>query len=347
MKQIIFLISVLCGFSAYSAEVTKKLKKSKKIVISEGKNNGFTKDSEACVYDDEDTEVYCGTIQKAKKTKSLMKVKKRKVFKKIKKGMTVKLKNADGAVTQTADASGATSTEPKGATNFKLGYILTPLTPSVYNVISYLDPDGNTVNTLWDADRVSSLSLLGFGAEFGFGIFGSKAAVGVRMREYKGFTIKANYTGDRSLYAETTLNASATGFYFDFNYLILDYGSMSLDFGNGLDIDSAALTMTTDQKSDSSEESVRIYEASSTATTISLRTNININFYFDPIGVQAGTSLLIPLTASVSDSITATDSQIDTNLGGGVTAEDDVRQAIGHDKGSIGLEMFFSAYFAF
>ena len=66
-------------------DIKKLLKKSKKVVIDEGKNTGFDKGKTACVYDGEE-EIVCAEIYKARKKKSYIKRKKRKIFKKIRKG---------------------------------------------------------------------------------------------------------------------------------------------------------------------------------------------------------------------------------------------------------------------
>ena len=340
MRMFVLFLALLTT-SSYGAEVKKLLKKSKKVVISEGKNTGFSKDQEVCVYDENNTEVVCATIYKAKKKKSYIKIKKKKIFKTIKKGMTISLKNPEAAA-----AAMAGSTKPKAAMNVKLGYVFTPITPSKFNVPSYSDPKGQTVNTLWTSDRVASLSLFGFGAEVGFGIGGSKAVVGFKSRSYKGYTVKSDYTDDPTHYAESTISASGFGGHFDFNYLIFEFGNILVDFGNGLDFDLTSMQYIVDHKNDNDSDVINIYEVTSDSTTISLRTNLNVGYYFDPVGIQVSTTLLIPLSSSVSDSISYDDATNEALLSG-IEAAADIRQALGHTNSDIGLEMMFSAYWAF
>ena len=341
-----FLVFALClfSFSAQGAEVKKLLKKSKKVVISEGKNTGYVKGLEVCIYGENDEQLHCATIYKAKKKKSYIKIRPKSDFPKIKKGMTIKPK--DPAVLAAMESKGSGGSGPKAATNVKLGYLLTPMTPSQYNMISYADSGGSQVNTVWEAEKTANISLFGFGGEVGFSLFGSKVVIGGRFRQNNPYNITANYTTDTTRYAETTVAASSFGFYFDFNYLTFEMGDLIFDIGNGLDIDSHSLVFDTDAKSDVDDEVTDLYDSVSSAMTISLRTNFNVAYFFNPFGIQLGTSLLIPLVTSTSDSITATDSEADSNLAGS-TPEEDLRQAIGHDKSSIGLEMLFSAFWAF
>ncbi len=338
-KLFLIMLLTLSTTSMQGASVKKLLKKSKKIVIDEGKKTGFTKGKTACVYDNDGQEITCAKIYKAKKKKSYMRIKKRKIFKKIAKGMTIRLEGEE------PQELTPTESGPKGATNIKIGYVLSPVTPSSYNAIYYADPNETPVNTFWKADRVSNLSLTGLGIELGFGVWDSKLNLGMRLRSYKPFTIRANYTPDRANFAETNLTATSQGFWIDFNYLIFDFGLLTLDLGNGIDIDFAKLDMDTYAKNDNNDDQTEIYSASSTFTTISLRTNLNFNFFFDPIGFQLSSSFLIPVSGTATDSITINDPQVTDYLNG--SGEDDVRQALNHKKSSFGLEMFVTFYYAF
>lgn len=356
MKNLLFLFLVVFATGQTdAATVKKRFKKNGGLMIDEGKNTGFTKGSEVCFYDNEDTEIHCAKVYKAKKTKAIIKIRKKKHFKKIKKGMTVKLKNADTEQTQAKVASeesqqeGAMEATPSTrGTNIKIGYVLSPITPSVYNVFYYGDPNQTAVNTLWKADRTSSLSPVGFGIELGIAIGSYDLNLGLRSRAYKPFTISANYTPERAFYAETKLNADSQGVWIDFTWMKAQFGTFSIDFGNGIDVDLSNLTMETTQKNDNDGGSeVTLYEATSNFTTISLRNNLNFNFFFDPIGFQLGGSVLVPLSGSLADDITVSDPQADQYLGGDNTPEEDVRAAINHRMSSVALELFVSAYYSF
>lgn len=339
MKKLIYLIVLLLlSNSAYTAEVKKRLKK-KRIMISEGKDSGFKKGVKVCIYKD-DEQVACGKVIKAKSKSAYVKIKKSKDFKKIKKGMEAKIDGDKGD-----DKKEGISPKVAGATNIKLGYILTPITPGIFNVPSYSDPQETTVNTLWSADQVSSLSIFGITAEFGFGIGSSKAVIGVRSREYKSFSVATDYTSDSSNFAETSISGISVGGYFDFNYLIWNLGSMTVDFGNGLDLDNTTVSLQTSHRDDADTIDNSLYTLESILQTVSLRTNLNINLFLDPLGIQIGTTLLIPLSSAVSDTIITSDTN-NTYLSE-LTAEQDIRQAVDHRQGSVGLELNFSAYIAF
>ena len=149
--------------------------------------------------------------------------------------------------------------------------------------------------------------------------------IGFRLRNYKPFTIRANYTTDRSRFAETNLSATSTGLWIDYNYFIIDFGTLSIDIGNGLDVDIANLKMDTVVKNDNDDSETEIYNASSDITTISLRTNLNFNLYFDPIGFQLSTSVLLPLSGTATDSIETNDTE-NVDYLGETTQEEDVRE---------------------
>lgn len=341
-RILIFLLMIGLLPNLEAAEVKKLLKKSRKIVISEGKKTGFTKGKTVCVYNESDEEITCSVIYKAKNKKSYARIKKRKIFKLIKKGMSVKIKEDSDESQMEASKD---ETGPRGATNIKIGYVLSPVTPSSYNAIYYNDPNETLVNTFWEADRVSNLSLTGLGVELGLKVWESKLNLGFRLRSYRPFVIRANYTPDRTNFAETSLTSTSQGLWIDFNYFIFDFGVLSIDLGNGIDADVATLEMDTYFKNDNDPTETEIYNATSTFTSVSLRTNLNFNFFFDPIGFQFSNSILIPISGTKTDSITVNDSQVADYLDG--LGEDDVRTQLNHKKSSVAIEMFISSYYSF
>ena len=354
-KMLSLLLLVIFAGNIEAATITKRYKKNGGLKIDEGKNTGFTKGAEVCIYDKDDTQIHCTKVFKAKKTMAFIKIRKKKHFKKIQKGMTVKLKNAVSSQTQTvADKETEITEETMEATpatrgtNIKIGYVLSPITPSVYNVIYYGDPNQTEVNTLWKADRTSSLAPVGFGLELGIALGSMDLNLGLRSRVYKPFTIISNYTSDRAQFAETKLTADSQGVWIDFTWLKAQFGTFSIDFGNGLDVDISKLVVDTTQQDDNDESfKVDLFKATSTFTTISLRNNINFNFFFNPIGFQLGGSVLVPLSGTAVDSITVTDPQAEQYLGGDKTPEEDLRAAINHRVSSVALELFISVYYSF
>ncbi|NRA65780.1 MAG: hypothetical protein HRU19_14920 [Pseudobacteriovorax sp.] len=345
LRSIVFLLAAFVLVDAHAATVHKKMKKGR-IRIDEGKNNGFEKGKEVCIYAEDETEITCAKIIRAKNKRSYIKIRKKKTFRKIKKGMAVKLKEG---ISQEATAEGGelTPTPASRGTNIKVGYVLSPMTPSVYNALYYADPNETAVNTLWKADRTASLSLAGAGIEFGLGIGSFDLNLGFRVRQYKPFTIRANYTPNRSFFSETDIQASSQGVWIDFTYLKLQRGTFSIDVGTGIDIDISNVTMETRQKDDNDTTDTLLYEVTSDLTTISLRLlNLNLNFFFDPIGFQLGSSVLLPVSASASESITVEDPQA-TSFLTGIEAEEDVKQALNHRKNDVGFEFFVSTFYAF
>ena len=68
MRRLLTIAALfLFAGTSEGASVKKLLKKSKKVVIDEGKKTGFEKGKTACVYTSDDEEIVCAEIYKAKK----------------------------------------------------------------------------------------------------------------------------------------------------------------------------------------------------------------------------------------------------------------------------------------
>lgn len=336
MKLILVYILLITTQIGFSAEVKKLLRKSKKIVISEGKNTGFDKNKEVCVYDENDSELVCSIIYKAKNKKSYARIKNKTIFKSIKKGYSVKLKEQSSTTTSASKSM------------LKIGYLLSPVTPSKYNVLTYKAPTTTGVESLWSKDRASSFAPFGANLEFGFGMLGSKAAIGIKYRSFKGYAIKTDYSSsDASQFAETTTDGTSFSAYFDYFYLSTSLGTFGLDVGSGLDFDMSSVSMTSQLKNDAGTQDTTIYDVSSSASLISLRVlSANLNIDLDPLGFTLGTSILIPVSSSTSTNADVNDSQID-QLDNNVTAINDVSNMLDHTNSSVGIELVFASYFSF
>ncbi len=354
MKALLLVLLGLYAASSYQAEAAEveKIVKKRYVKIDEGKSDGFEKKKKVCFYNDDDKKIGCGRVVKATSSAAYVRVSSKRA-KMIKAGMTAKLEDKSSSVASSDQGdSSSSSSSPKGASNLKVGYLLTALTPAKYNALSYeypYDEQGNALssNTLWTVEKEVAASTLGFGAELGFGVGASKMTVGARMRVYKSTTVKSNYDANLNNFSETRMSATAVGAWIDYYYYMMNFGRLSLDIGNGLDIDSSNIAFKMEQKQDGSTDAETLYEASSSLLTASLRTNINLNFFLDPVGLQFGTAILVPLSASQSFSADTINDPQTANLDGSSTAEEDLKTQISHGAASVGVEFFMAAYYAF
>ncbi|MFW7378318.1 MAG: hypothetical protein ACOH5I_05895 [Oligoflexus sp.] len=359
-KMSLPFMPILCLLWTVQVEAAnvRGIVKEKYISIDAGTNQGFVKKARVCFYD-QGTRIACGLVVQAKEKRSFARVAE-KNLKKIKKGLEVRLyesgstttaSKSNTSTTEEKKQEEASNTEDNGASNLKLAYILTPQTPATYHAVSYFSPfdnngDAAQVSTLWDRDRDIITSALGFGLELGLGIGSSKLTIGGRMRLYKGTTVKSFYDDDENNFAETRMTGSSVGAWSDFYYLSFDYGVLSIDIGNGIDLDISQVTMSMEQKSEVNDNTTKMYDYKSSLTIASLRTNILFNLYFGPMGLQFGSFFTIPLSSSGSPSVTVDDPQALTSLAE-ITPEEDVIEAVNHRAASFGIELFFSAYYAF
>lgn len=357
MKLQVLLPVLLIGFSWVwgphlfaNTGTVRGIVKDKFIAVDAGTNKGFEQRVRVCIFD-MGARVACGLVVQARADRSFVRVRPENL-KKVRKGMEVRL--FDSSTRQSTAQTTDQTSQANGASNLKMAYILTPMAPATYHAVSYATPtdaENPPVSTLWDRDRDVITSVLGFGAELGLGIGSSKMTVGGRMRIYKGTTIKSFYNEDRDpngVFAETRMAGSAFGAWADFYYLSMNFGTLSIDIGNGLDLDFSEVTMTMTQK-EGRDVSIaeEMYNYKSNLMVASLRTNLVFNLFFDPLGIQFGTFLTVPLTSSLSTSVTVDDPQSIDGLDQASSPEDDLIDAINHRASGFGVELFFSAYYAF
>ena len=353
-KRISFVAAILFCFATLSApalgqKVVGKNKKRKVIRISGGKAKGFIKGARVCFFGKKGKKVACGKVVRAGGKASFAKVSPKR-FRRVRKGMTAKLQGAagqaEGALADATDSvtQGSTSGAPSHLTNFKLGYIISFLSPATYEKLTYSPPAADasegSVGSLWKADSTSSLSIFGFIAEGDFGIGDSMAAsFGLRFRYYRDFIAQSDYSAtEKNLYVETEQTASAMGFYTDFTFLNIGTSGTFFQMSSGLDYDMSTVEFKATQKDDDGEDvQGEIASATSSLSVISLRLGMDVGMtIFDPIGILGGINLLVPVAemgASFSGKINDTN---ETLLSG--SGDEDLETALDHKKASFGAE---------
>lgn len=286
--------------------------------------------------------------------------------------MRIELYQANSQITQSVQADEAppseTIEEKTLASNFKIGYLATAFSSSSYDVISYKYPyQGDppvreeSVDTLWEAENSTTSTPIGVASEFSLGLGSNmRLNLGARFRLFKTTNAASNLNDLQESnvlyeYAETKIDSSAAGIWFDYYYLNLKMSEkLSLEIGNGLDFDQSRVELVMNEKSDLDEnkalEAIRI---KSILNTVSLRTNFALNYYLDPLGFQLSTAITIPLSSQVSQVLEQTNSedssflQDKSLLGNDDKVEEDLISQLNHRASGFGLEIMLSAYYGF
>lgn len=350
MKAINYILAAIfwsLAFNTAHAATIKKIIKKKYFLIDEGPAEGFKKSAKVCVYDGE-KKIACGKVVKSKGKKSIIRVSKSKT-KLVKKGFTVNLYKKKST---SSDAPLAKNSDKKESRKFALsaGYSLTAASPSAYNINSYIPPydesgQAQKYNTLWKKETSDASSLIGFGGTFDYYFGGSKLGAGARYRVHQPRIIESNYDISED-FLNSNISASALGFWLDYYFKLLNFGSFSISAGAGGDIDISDVVITIDKESADGSTSETYYEITSSLSTISLRLALEAELAIGFYGFRLNTNVLIPVTANPTFSAEISDPQVE-NYTDGINATDDFEETLAHRKQSYGLEILMSTYISF
>lgn len=337
----------LMSSPALGAKVKKVIKSKKRVLIDMGKDDGITKGMKICFFKkSKKRKAACGKVIKAWGNKAYVRVKR---ISKIKKGM-------QAAISSKGKKKKGKEMMAKGSNPhlLKVNYIMTLATVSAYNNLSYqYDQNNGTFSSLWEPVTAANAALLGFGADYEMPLGKNTLGLGVKYKQYTssqgkaGSFITSDFGNQATRFILVSQTATAFGFFADYLYLNFDLSkNLKIKVGNGVDFDIASMTMTADERDDNDGSiNKRIYEVSSSATTISLRTVANAYMMFGKFGLGGGVNLMIPLTTSLKQTA-ASDNQFANQLGGNITPEEDVLKMIDHRKNGFGMEFIFSAFYA-
>ena len=328
--RLLIMMNLGLSYAAHGATVLKFSKKLRSVIIDEGSDSGIAKKDKICFYHNNKARG-CGRVTKVKSNKAYVKVGK-KTIRRIKKGMEARPKGGSGG--GVAGGQG---------TNIKLAYILGMMSPAVYQNLSYKTPEGAAATTLWEQSEKSQFAPLGFGLELGLDMFG-QMAVGFRSSTYTPFKAESDYD-TTGRFAETVTSASSVGLWFDYYFMSMEMMGLNVNIGAGLDIDNSSVTFESNQKTDDGSENNPLATATSKAMVISIRIPIAISLPLGPIALGASPIFFLPASASASFSGEVTDANA-ASLDG-TTGEADLETALGHTKNGFGLQMMFSAAYAF
>ena len=357
MSKLLWLCCFIVFFAsgAYSATVTAVRTEKGIVKIDEGVAGGFKKGVKICFFNEDKKRLGCAKVAKSTPDYSLIRIKSKKLLARIKKGMTAELQNGAGV-----EASGEV-TVAEGSSDFrnnlKLGYLFTAITPTKFNKLTYKAPSSASasgLDSLWEAESVTSRSLFSVIAEGEFGIGASIAlAIGLRYRMFGAYEATSDYNTDPTLiekYVALEQESSSVGIYSDFNFLSIAFTpSFIWNLSSGIDIDMPSVDFKATQKSDAGSDSVDIASYKSSMTLLSLRLGTDLTYVLSPIGlIIPGITLVVPLTSfGDKESATVNDPQAAMLSAGQEGGKADLIKSVGHVKNSFALEVLLGASIIF
>ncbi len=352
MNKHILLLGLLLTSSLAEGATVKSIKAPKRIVIlNEGTKTGFMKKKKVCFYDPSGKMLACGRVRAAKSKTSSVLLKKEEDLAKITVGMEAKIAvDNTKDVKISIDETEAAPVEEAYVAPYYVGLFgaFSVKDEASYRNIYYETPLGQNVESMWSPE--SDVKAVGLGAEFGIGIGTYTLALGARSRTYSPKKIVSDYddadqNNDFEKYVESSGRGISTGYWLDFYYVHWDLGIASLNIGNGIDMDQSIVKFEAEQLSDDSDDIRKLYKAKSTLKTLSLRTDLLLDFKFGPVGFRMGTIIFAPLSQSSKISAETTDA-FATNFLKNKTVEEDLKEVLGH-KASVGVDMLLMGYFSF
>ncbi len=339
--------------SAANGATVKKIKAPKRLVIlDEGTRNGFFKKKKVCFYDADKKKVACGRVKAAKGKSSSVLFKKEADVAKITLGMEADIEISDNKEVKITIDENAPPPVEGGylASNYIALFGSFPLRDTItYQNLIYDTPLGQDTDSMWKQD--SAVKSVGIGGEIGFGFQSLTLSIGARSRTFSPKRVQADYdnkVGDPAVFeefVESIGSASSLGYWLDLSYLRWDYGVASLNFGNGIEIDTSKVTFTLDHKSDENAAVDRYYDATSELSATSLRSSLLLDFKFGPVGFKLGSILFIPVAQKEVLTLTQTD-PFTAQFLKGITPDEDLKLKLGH-KAQTGVELLLMGYISF
>jgi hypothetical protein len=350
-RSILAIVCFIFSNLVYAGTVTKVDAKKKLVTIDQGSDAGIAKDAEVCFTDEAGKKITCGFVKSVKTNTAVVKVKSKKAIKKIVEGTTAAL-SAGG---ETAATGGEKKVGKGGAKLMAIRLLFLPaiLAQAVYNNMTYATPElEGTVETLWEPRKKSKSAITSIGFEFDLVAYG--IALGIRpLRSYQALVISSDYDRTvKEIFAETSVSASAIGFYLDYNFLNPKAIASGLRIGAGIDIDQSTVVYSLDQRDERDASKIPLYRITSKLTVISLRVPVGYELNLGAFGLNFGANLMVPV---VGNKAVATNEITDGNTGRYVgsteeqttTATNDLSKSLGHTKSSFAAELVLGAFFAF
>lgn len=350
---------IFCIFTSVSlAGSVEKIAKSGPIVLMDSESE-WPVGSHVC-FVKEGKKAACGVVSKVKGLKALVKVKKSSLSK-IEKGMTAKLsksakkaaldpsgemakENAKDVATEKSapyeegsspdNAKRVAVKSRKNKARIYAGASYAPITVFKSNNLKYNPPNPAEPAALWaEESKVSSgaaLILAGIFGPFHGGLGYSISGMIPNNNVDLDFSIS-----EPTKYVSLTSKRSFFGLFGDYLFTI-QKSPVNLAMGAGLGYSSNNIQFSAVQKNDGSADANVILSGTSSLSVISLRVPALLWMDLGPIGIQLGATLSLGLSGTAKTSATVTDPNSPDAAAGAATFSD----ALGHNKNTVGFELF-------
>lgn len=333
--------------SAAMAATVKKINKTKGIVlIDAGKSAGLARGDRICFFSKNKRKAACGKIVKIKTKRSIVRVSKRRV-KRIKPGFrALKSKHARRMAKKRTVKKPITKAKPQDDIGIAALVHFLPLSPAVYNNISYLIPSASS-QSLWETDSENDQVTRFFGSVGGeISILPWHLVIGGRYSAYKGSIILSDVDpSNKNLFMETDISAFAIGGYIDFFF----FRRWGLGLGVGLDVDVSSVDLKAIRNDDTGTiPPEQLYTLDSTLTVFSIRIPVTYTYLFHGFGAIAGVIPIIPVySPSPSESPTVPDPSASPGQVANLNEALDLEQSLDHRASSFALDIIVGLSYQF
>lgn len=351
-RRLAAMILGVLAHVAQGAEVSKINTKKGEVLISEGGDQGFVKGAKVCFFDAAEKKRGCARVIRSKPDRAIVKIKNPKFLKIIRPGMIVQPDSS------TPLPGGEPDPPPPGGfhrTNFKLLY-LPGLTAIQSQRIAYYDRTSDDTTSWWISEGRNGYTALGsiepvaVGAELEFGIGSSfSLAVGGRFRYQSAYGSISNLslTQELPLYVATNISGMSFGGWSDFYFLDLLGPTFLIRFGAGLDFEWSSVDLVATLHSDDDPDLAEDFaKSSSSVMGLGFRLPISVNLFFESFGLLVSAVPIVPLVA-FGQSFSATFGGEFPEAEDDVDPSNDLKTALGHGKGTWGVEAVVGAYIPF
>ena len=319
----LLILGGLLGFSVdgFSAEVKKINEKRGIVFVNSGKVDGFSRSKRVCFYLKSGVMAGCGKIRKATMKTSRVKVP-TSVLSKIAVGQIAKLKGIRPPASMA-----------KPFMTLSTNYVMSPITPFSYNKLAYRPATNQDAGLKVDEESKGSYIGGGIAADFE----GAKVRTGFKYRSHRNYEAQSQLEGDSSDLVDATTSATSFGGFVEYTlWKTAPYHSRRFHLSSGLDFDHSVVSILTEKSEDTA--AAALTDASSTLDVVSLRLSPGVHFVFNDWGIYFDTALLLPLTSQKSLSAKVADSSGLSLIDADPETRENIRNSLGHDAGSIGVE---------
>ncbi len=355
VRVLFCMAGLLCTSAAMGAVVIKKLPKNR-VMLDEGRETGFAKQTMVCIYDESDTKLGCGRIIASKPNQSIVKLS-QAIYDKV--NLKFKATISGSAVDVAAKKKGAVKGKgavpggqpqpaPTGKYFARALFLYNSGATTTYGTQLYKATREETASTLWTADAQAEIDT-GFGGEIGVPWNGFTFTLGFTLITFQPVAFKSDLiSGTLNPYAQTESSGSAFSLWSDVIYWtkgILS-GKSTIRAHAGLEMESSTALVKMQQMNDNTGEAAKtLAEAESSSIGFALRNGADFTYYFGPVGLVTGLIIRVPLLATGPTVTGKFADEAFSKLSG--KPEDDLATSLGHGKGGFSFGARVGVEYAF